>query len=221
MTASAAGVNCKRVDSTDRNEIARRSFLRLIGGTVGAGFLGLDWSQVASAAHHAAAATADAGTSGVAQPFGFFTAAEAADVDAIAAQIVPSGGTPGARDAGVVYFIDRGLASFYAHQAAPFRVGLEDFKARLAAWRADAGAFAALAPEQQIEFLHTVDRTPFFRSLRLLTVLGLFSSPAYGGNRDGAGWKLLGFVDQHAFEPPFGYYDRDYPGFDAAAGTRS
>ena len=28
-----------------------------------------------------------------------------------------------------------------------------------------------------------------------------------------AGWKLLGFEDLHAFQPPFGYYDRDYPGF--------
>jgi hypothetical protein len=27
------------------------------------------------------------------------------------------------------------------------------------------------------------------------------------------GWKLIGFEDRHVFEPPFGYYDRDYPGF--------
>ncbi len=27
------------------------------------------------------------------------------------------------------------------------------------------------------------------------------------------GWKLLGFEDLHAFQPPFGHYDRDYPGF--------
>jgi gluconate 2-dehydrogenase gamma chain len=206
------------VDPTDSNEIARRSFLRLMGGTLGATFVGLDWSQVATAAHHAAAASVDAGAG--AQQFGFLSAADAADVEAIAAQIVPSGATPGARDAGVVYFIDRGLATFYAHQAGPFRARLDEFRAQLATWRPGVGAFATLAPEQQIEFLHTVDRTPFFRSLRQLTVLGLFSIPAYGGNRDGAGWKLLGFVDQHAFEPPFGYYDRDYPGFDAAPGAK-
>ena len=41
----------------------------------------------------------------------------------------------------------------------------------------------------------------------------MFSLPEYGGNRDGVGWKLLGFEDQHVFQPPFGYYDRDYPGF--------
>jgi hypothetical protein len=44
----------------------------------------------------------------------------------------------------------------------------------------------------------------------------MFSLPAYGGNRDGVGWKLIGFEDEHVFHPPFGYYDRDYPGFVAA-----
>jgi hypothetical protein len=41
----------------------------------------------------------------------------------------------------------------------------------------------------------------------------MFSMPAYGGNRNGAGWRLLGFQDMHVFQPPFGYYDRDYQGF--------
>ena len=44
-------------------------------------------------------------------------------------------------------------------------------------------------------------------------LLGMFTLPAYGGNRAGVGWKLIGFEDTHAFYPPFGYYDRDYPGF--------
>ena len=61
--------------------------------------------------------------------------------------------------------------------------------------------------------MRTVEQTPFFEQMRLLTLLGMFSSPAYGGNVDGAGWKLLGFEDRHVFEPPFGWYDRDYPGF--------
>ena len=47
----------------------------------------------------------------------------------------------------------------------------------------------------------------------LLTLLGMFSLPSYGGNRGGVGWKLIGFEDAHVFQSPFGYYDRDYPGF--------
>ena len=46
-----------------------------------------------------------------------------------------------------------------------------------------------------------------------MTLIGLFALPQYGGNRNGIGWRLIGFDDQHAFSPPFGYYDRDYPGF--------
>jgi hypothetical protein len=46
----------------------------------------------------------------------------------------------------------------------------------------------------------------------------MFSLPSYGGNRDGVGWKLIGFEDSHVFYPPFGHYDRDYPGFVIDAG---
>jgi Gluconate 2-dehydrogenase subunit 3 len=73
--------------------------------------------------------------------------------------------------------------------------------------------FAALSNGQQIEFLTQVERTPFFERIRLLTLVGMFALPKYGGNRDNVGWKLIGFQDQHVFTPPFGYYDRDYPGF--------
>ena len=68
-------------------------------------------------------------------------------------------------------------------------------------------------PDTQIAFLKTVERTPFFDTARALTLLGMFSSPKYGGNFGGSGWKMMGFQDQHAFTPPFGYYDRDYTGF--------
>jgi hypothetical protein len=47
-------------------------------------------------------------------------------------------------------------------------------------------------------------------------MLGMFTMPSYGGNRNGVGWKLIGFQDAHVFYPPFGYYDRDYPGFAVA-----
>jgi hypothetical protein len=77
----------------------------------------------------------------------------------------------------------------------------------------DAATFADLPPERRIAFMRTIEQTPFFEQMRLLTLLGMFSSPAYGGNVDGAGWKLLGFEDRHVFAPPFGWYDRDYPGF--------
>jgi hypothetical protein len=37
--------------------------------------------------------------------------------------------------------------------------------------------------------------------------MGFLASPAWGGNRNQAGWKFIGFEDTGAFQPPFGYYD--------------
>ena len=68
----------------------------------------LGWAEVAQAMERrmpAAQADGDAKLS-------FLSAAEAADIEAVAAQIIPTDDSPGAREAGVVYFIDRALATF-------------------------------------------------------------------------------------------------------------
>jgi Gluconate 2-dehydrogenase subunit 3 len=185
----------------DHEEFSRRSLLQAIIAAIGATALPSGWSQMAQAA-------------GKSSP-SFLTASEAADVDAVAAQIVPTDDTPGAREAGVVHFIDQALATVLSHLAGDYRAHLAEFQTTFRARHPDAASFASLSSEQQIAYLTTVDRTPFFEATRLLTLLGMFSSPEYGGNRDGIGWKLIGFEDQHMFQPPFGYYDRDYPGYAA------
>ena len=186
---------------------SRRSFLGTSAATLSAGWLMAHWPQVTAASHAAHEnATAGAGT------FKFLTADEAADVDAFSAQIIPSGDTPGAREAHVVYFVDAAFVSFYASQAEDFRKALTDFRSSCQA--ANGGtAFAALDESKQHAYLTSIETTQFFNWLRFLTVAGLLSSPKYGGNKDGIGWKLIGFEDNHVFSPPFGYYDRDYAGF--------
>jgi hypothetical protein len=109
--------------------------------------------------------------------------------------------------------VHRALATLFGRLAPDFRSQLAAFRLRCQAQYPDAQSFAALTHEQQIAFLTQVERTPFFERVRLLTLLGMFALPKYGGNRDHVGWKLIGFQDQHIFSPPFGYYDRDYPGF--------
>jgi len=188
-------------------DAGRRSFLVSTTGALAA-LAALDWSEVARAAQHAHAAASDPSTA-----FTNLTATQAATVIAIAARIVPTDDAPGATEAGVVYFIDRGLGSFLAADRESFLKGLGDFEAQVAAAHPDAGSFAALPATAQDAFLKSVETTAFFGTLRLWTLFGLLASPAYGGNRDGVGWKLAGFEDGHAFTPPFGYYDRDYPGF--------
>jgi gluconate 2-dehydrogenase gamma chain len=191
------------------NDYSRRMFLRVMGGALGGAWLTLDLSKVAAAAHAAQRAQEEPGEPSTA----YLSQAELADVDAIAAQIIPSDGTPGAREAGVALFIDRALATFFGRLAPDFRSQLAAFRLRCQSQHPEVSSFAALSPAQQVDFLKLVERTPFFGRMRLLTLVGLFAMPKYGGNRDGVGWKLLGFEDQHIFSPPFGYYDRDYPGF--------
>lgn len=192
--------------SPDDPKVSRRSFLLSSGETITAAWLAAQWPVIAAAAQHAEqTAAAPAG-------FQFFKAADAADVAAICEQVIPSGDTPGAREARVVNFIDRSLSTYFARIAPSFGAGLQDFQKRFAV--ASAGkSFAASGSDAQIAFLKTVDSSPFFESTRMLTVLGLLASPKYGGNYQSSGWKMLGFEDLHAFAPPFGYYDREYAGF--------
>jgi len=193
----------------DADDLSRRSLLQFIVAALGAASLPVGWPEIAQASQEARAAShppAEARLS-------FFSAVEAADVEAVAAQIIPTDDTPGARDAGVVYFIDRALATFLSRLADDYRAQLAYVQMTFRARNPGAASFGALPSAEQIDYLATVVRTPFFDTTRLLTLLGMFSMPAYGGNRDGAGWKLIGFEDRHSFQPPFGYYDRDYPGF--------
>jgi hypothetical protein len=188
---------------------SRRKFLCGSGGALAGAWLASNWPAIAAAHEHAAQAATAAGPTA----FAFLSAADAADVDAIAAQILPSGSTPGAREAHAVHFIDRALATFFAERAPAFRAGLSEFQQSFRMARPASRSFSAAAAEEQTAFLLSADRTPFFSSVRFLTVVGTLGASQYGGNFGGAGWKMMGFEDQHVFTAPFGYYDRDYAGF--------
>ena len=184
----------------------RREFLAEAGGTFSAAWLAAHWPSIASA--HQEATAAHAGLAALV----FLNPEEAREVEAIAAQIVPTDDTQGAREVGVLYFIDRSLHTWAALLAEPLRAGLRGFQSHFAAEHPH-GTFASADSATQIAFLIQVEGSEFFANIRALTLLGMFASPSYGGNKGAAGWKLLGFEDTHAFKPPFGFYDRDYPGF--------
>jgi gluconate 2-dehydrogenase gamma chain len=194
----------------DTTGTSRRQFLQSSGGALGLAWLATSWPQVVAAAAHAHQM---AGDSADRSKLLLLTPAQARDVDAIASQIVPSGATPGAHEAGVVHFIDQVHAGVWQEHAPDFVAGLDDFQARCARHHPGVAQFADLSFEDQTAYLHHVERTPFFGNMRFLTLIGLLALPSYGGNADKLGWKLVGFVDQHAWEPPFGHYDANYPGF--------
>ncbi len=197
---------------------SRRQFLTAIGNLASAGWIALNWPQIAVAAEHADHAAHDM----KAAPAKLTTlnGADAAEVDAIANLIVPGGASPGARDIRVVYFIDNALGSFFAAQLPSFRQGLAEFQSGYAVKNGADKPFSAGSEAQQIAWLHEVDETPFFSAVRRLTVLGITAMPKYGGNYEGLGTKLIGVIDSHYWEPPFGYYDQNYAGFEAYPGTK-
>ena len=203
----------------EQPEPSRRQFLAAIGNLASAGWIALNWPQIAGAAEHAEHSAHGAAAAPAAK-LTTLTAAEAAEVEAIANRIVPSGETPGARDARVIYFIDTALGSFFAAQLPAFRQGLADFTKTYSAHYGPAKLFSKASEVAQNTWLHEVDKTPFFAAVRRLTVLGLIALPKYGGNHENLGWKLLKVEDAHVFEPPFGYYDRDYAGFEPYPGTK-
>jgi gluconate 2-dehydrogenase gamma chain len=149
---------------------------------------------------------------------------QAAALDAMSARILPAvDGKPGAHDAGVVFFIDRSLATFNAAQKPVYVDGVQDLNRRAATDTGTAGAtFATLTPAQQDAILRAVETTPFFQAVRFDTIVGTFAVPTYGGNRDHVGWRLIGHEHQPAFQPPFGFYDADAnrPGGNRPGGNR-
>jgi len=137
----------------------------------------------------------------------FFTDAQAADIEAMAAQIIPTDDTPGAHEARVIFFIDRALVTFARDSRAVYIQGMQDLQAKTKELFPAATKFSALTPAQQIQVMTAIEKSPFFNAVRNHTVIGFFASPIHGGNHNKVGWKLIAYDDSLDFKPPFGYYD--------------
>ena len=162
-------------------------------------------------------------------PLRFFTQAEALVVAAAASRIFPSDdGDPGAREAGVVIYIDRPLAGPWGREQRRYTQGPfeEDVPPEL--------GYQGQAPPQEIyrralkrlkgfdqrsraeqdAKLTQIEDSLFFSLLHRNTIEGMFCDPLHGGNVDMVGWQLIGFpgprmsnyddIDKHfgdAFRP--------------------
>jgi gluconate 2-dehydrogenase gamma chain len=160
-------------------------------------------------------------------PWMFFTADEAALVEAAVDRLIPPDSRgPGGKDAGCAVFIDRQLAGPFGraeglYTRPPFMPGAETQgyqmpDAPAARYRAGLKAladyikstfagksFSDLAAADQDKVLaglesgsielKNVKSAAFFSLLLQNTQEGFFADPIYGGNRDMAGWKLIGF----------------------------
>lgn len=182
-------------------EISRRFFLQQ-----SAGVAGTTWARAVlpglAAISQAACTAKDEQAS-----FAILQQDEAIEFEAIAARIIPTTDTPGAREAGVIYFFDQSFGSFNAPLLPMLRGGLEALQANI-----DGGRnFSELSEGEQDALLGANQNTPFFGLIRMMTFAGFFGMSEYGGNIDGVGWELLGMDPHvHAYTYPFGYYDAEY-----------
>jgi gluconate 2-dehydrogenase gamma chain len=214
-------------------ELDRRKFLSHGIAALGATWTAAHWPAVVAAAehaHHIALFPED-------QKWEFFTPSEAREVEALASCIIPSDGSPGAREAGVVYFIDRALVTFAVDRQKTYREGLPEIQKRVQELFPEAASFSAATSEQQEAVLVSLDeggaknapRRPrggrsgsgvqsLFEVLRVHTISGFLIDPEADrkGNRGGVGWAVIGREPGHSFQPPFSVIDRDYPGWHPA-----
>jgi hypothetical protein len=133
---------------------------------------------------------------------------------------------PSASECGVIEYIDGSLADFMPKEKPALLQGLTALNAY--ATRAQGAAFAELSAEKKDAVLTAIDTskaTPelkrFFDRVRRLTLEGMFCDPAYGGNKNFAGWDLIrypgakmavGPEDQRMKTPPKPYRQALYKG---------
>jgi gluconate 2-dehydrogenase gamma chain len=158
-------------------------------------------------------------------PLRFFTETEALNVAATVSRIFPGDNSaPGAREAGVTIFIDRQLAGPYGRDRHRYTQGpFEEGKPELGyqgqatpreVYREGLMGLAELhrkTPAEQDRALTQIESSHFFALLRQHTIEGMFCDPIHHGNKNLAGWKLIGFpgprfsnfddIDKHFGEP--------------------
>jgi gluconate 2-dehydrogenase gamma chain len=183
--------------------VTRRAVLRA-ALAAGAAWAAADLAQVDEALAWAAQQTVSSDAPRVTT----LTIDQGITLDALTARLIPSvDGRPGAHEAGAVYFIDKSLGTFNAGERAAYDDGLRDLNRRASERTGGQATFASLPVAQQDEIIRQIEKTPFFQAVRFDTIIGTFAVPDYGGNRNHAGWQMLGLEHQPRFEPPFGYYD--------------
>lgn len=181
---------------------SRRAFLVKSATGLGGAWVLANYPAILAAEEHVlAAAERDQ------LQFAFFTPEQAAEVEAMAAQIIPTDETPGAREARVVHFIDRALVTFEKGRQGEYADGLVALQAETRRRFPSAARFSQLTFDQQIELLTGIENTPFFNLVRTHTITGFFAHPVHGGNQGKVGWALIGYDDALQHEAPFGYYD--------------
>jgi gluconate 2-dehydrogenase gamma chain len=186
--------------SDEQRGMVRREFLHRCAICAGVAAFPSAWAGLAAAAQHAHGTQAATPTAPVA--FKYLTPEQAASIEAITEQIIPADEDPGAKWAGVVHYIDLGLAGDLKEYRPVYEAGLK----RLATLTREVStqSFAELEFATQTKILDNLEQDDtredtgasgreFFQLVRRHTIEGFFGDPKYGGNREMIGWKILRF----------------------------
>src|SRR5215510_8393741 len=189
---------------------SRRAFLvSTVAGAAGAVATGTGLAQESQKPEEPAAAHAHDAASKLGA---FLNQDESVTIDAFTERLMPGApGQPGARDAGVLNYIDLALAGAYADLQDFYRRGCAALEEHCR--KTYSKSFVGLTAAQQDEVVGALEQgkatsftwpsqQAFFNTLRTHTIEGMFADPVYGGNKDFAGWRLVGFPGaQPAFTP--------------------
>jgi gluconate 2-dehydrogenase gamma chain len=121
------------------------------------------------------------------------SAEHAAVLEAMLARLIPADELgPGAREAGVMRYLETALGDWHAHHLDAYAEGLATLEQRALATHGR--GFARCDDGQQDALLEQTERDgEFFELVRSHTLEGMFGDPRWGGNAGGAGWDLLGY----------------------------
>ncbi len=185
--------------------VSRRRFLKSSGALSAASLLRIGAPSLLAITQAACTAKDEAAA------FNVLGEQEAADFAAISARIIPTTETPGATEAGVIYFFDNAFAAEMSWALKKMRMGLGALNTELAENYTGTSRFSELNENDQDAVLSANEATEVFELCRLMTMFGFFSMSKHGGNKDHIAWDLIGFEGHHgAWENPFGYYDAEY-----------
>ena len=138
----------------------------------------------------AATLTGAAGCGGASGAWRFLTDREARTLGAVLDRLIPEDDTPGARQAGVIHYIDRQLKTRFPQHRNTYRDGLA------AAERMAGGCLADAPPELQEQVIRDLEHNratqPFFELVLAHAMQGFYGNPRHGGNREFASWRMLG-----------------------------
>jgi gluconate 2-dehydrogenase gamma chain len=203
--AHAVAVGQLSGDIMIMKEMNRRLFLQGSGSVASSSMLKAGLPAFIAASQAACSAKQQAAA------FENISQAEAREIIALAARILPTTDTPGATEAGAVYFFDKAFGTFFADNIATAREQLADFQSGITDQYPGAQQFSDLDEADQDAYLKANENTQFFFFARFLTLAGVFAMSSHGGNKNDIGWKLVGMDGPpHAWAPPFGHYDAEY-----------